>query len=79
MSYTEENLERARQLVQEDGNIYGAARRCGVPENTLRDRATAKVRWETKKSRPPPLLGVEGEMLLVDHLKQMCSYGNGLV
>ncbi len=75
--YSNENTETAKKLIEKGTNILKASRQTGVPETTLRDRVSGRIGWSISKSGPQPLLGVDGEKLLVETLTTNCLYGYG--
>ncbi|XP_046582152.1 uncharacterized protein LOC124289604 [Haliotis rubra] len=71
-------MTRAYLAVVEDNMpVKTAARKFSVPETTLRDRARGRIHPETLKSGTEPILSLEEESRLVEHLKFMSSVGYG--
>ena len=59
-------------------HVYqGAANKFGLPEATLRNRVSGKIGVEVIKSGREPLLNLEEENCLVQHIKVMASCGYG--
>ena len=58
-------------------SIRKAVIKYGVPEQMLRDRCKRKIGPETVKSGPQPVLSMEQEAALVEHIQSMASVGYG--
>jgi hypothetical protein len=58
-------------------SVAQAARRYSVPEQTLRDRILGHISAEAFKSGPQPVLDLEHEARLVQHIKQIAAVGYG--
>jgi hypothetical protein len=54
-----------------------AARQFSVPRQTLKDRTIGQINADCVATRRVPVLSMEEEAKLVDHLKIMASYGYG--
>lgn len=69
-------MESAVKSVLEEGlTVYAAAKRAGVPQQTLRDRINGRVDWTqlTKNTT----FSREEEQQLVDHIKTVAAVGYG--
>ncbi|XP_041376339.1 uncharacterized protein LOC121388791 isoform X2 [Gigantopelta aegis] len=77
-SYSTNTLTEAYFAVK-DGKITvkGASRQFGIPEQTLRDRALGKIDIDCVSSGCLPVLTLDEEAKIVEHLKRMASYGYG--
>ena len=76
-SYSQASLDRAYNLVHEDGySVYKSSRMCGVPEQTLRDRVKGKVSVQTIAGKEPIFTSDE-EQELVNHILHMNRLGYG--
>jgi len=58
-------------------SVRKAARQFVMPRQTLRDRTTGKIDADCVTTGRVPVLSMEEEAKLVDHLKIMASYGYG--
>ena len=64
-SYTQQHLTNAYNAVFEERiPVERAAKRFGVPTNTLKDRVKRKMNIDTVKSGPSSLFSLEQEALL---------------
>ena len=71
-------MTKAYYSVTDSGmSIRGAANKFGLPEATLRNRVSGKIGVEVIKSGREPLLNLEEENCLVQHIKVMASCGYG--
>lgn len=77
-NYDPTSLQKAFKEWQ-DGklSVYKAAKLYGVPEQTLRDRATGVIKPTVNRSGPASLLSAEEEQDLCDHVKKMALFGYG--
>ena len=77
--YGPEQISRAYEMWKNEGvSVYKAAKTCGIPVGTLRDRTTRGHCNPYKyKSGPSPLLSSTEEAALVAHVKDIavCGYG----
>ena len=64
-------------VFEEKIPVERAAKRFGVPTNTLKDRVSGKINVDTIKSGPSPLFSMEQEALLCNHLTTMAEIGYG--
>ena len=77
-TYTQQDLTDAYNAVfEEKYPVERAAKRFGVPTNTLKDRVSGKINVDTIKSGPSPLFSLEQEVLLCNHLTTMAEIGYG--
>ena len=71
-------LREAYRLVKEEGmSVRGAAKRCGVPRRTLRDKVTGRFAMDAKRGRRK-VFTPEEEMRIVRHVVTMGDWGYGL-
>lgn len=73
-AYTHEDLLRALEAVKNGERVNMASKRFGIPQSTL----DAKVRGKNpiaRKMGPQPILGLEGEELLVNWIKALAVRG----
>ena len=71
-------MTKAYYSVTDNGMSFrGAANKFGLPEATLRNRVSGKIGVEVIKSGREPLLNLEEENCLVQHIKVMASCGYG--
>ena len=66
-----------KAVFEEKIPVERAAKRFGVPINTLKDRVRGRVSVDTVKSGPSPLFSLEQETLLCNHLSTMAEIGYG--
>ena len=78
-NYGPEQMKRAYQMWKEDGvSVYKAAKTCGIPVGTLRDRTTlGRCDPNRHKSGRSPLLSSNEEAAFVAHVKQVAACGYG--
>ena len=62
--YTQEDVERARKLIDEGSSIRQASISTGVPTSTLQDKVNGKYRPGKKAGRDPYLSETEEEALV---------------
>ena len=71
-------MTNAYNMVREKGvSVYSAAKRHGIPLTTLRDRIDNRVSIDVTKSGPGPVLSLEEEAQLCNHLKELAAVGYG--
>ncbi|XP_038069658.1 uncharacterized protein LOC119738774 [Patiria miniata] len=79
-SYSSTSMALAYRAIKEEGeSVRGAARKFGLPESTIRSRLSKNMGPEGARSGPDPVLSLDEETHLVEHLKRMvdCGYGLG--
>ena len=78
-NYVTALFARAYEDVKERGmSVYRAARECGIPESTLRDRHLGIQSVDSLPSHgSAPLLSRKEEKSLVDHIEYMSHIGYG--
>ncbi|KAJ8299918.1 hypothetical protein KUTeg_021437 [Tegillarca granosa] len=78
LNYDAVDVTKALVMVNEKGvSVERAARSCGVPVTTLKDRVRGRVGIDVIKSRPDPLFSLEEESQLFDHINTMAEIGYG--
>ncbi|KAJ8303360.1 LOW QUALITY PROTEIN: hypothetical protein KUTeg_019756 [Tegillarca granosa] len=78
LNYNAEDITKALVMVNEKGvSVERAARSCGVPVTTLKDRVRGRVGIDVIKSGPDPLFSLEEESQLFDHISTMAEIGYG--
>lgn len=70
-------MTNAYEMTKRGVSVYKASRLCGVPESTLRDRTRQNVSIDCTRSGPGPVLGMEEEAKLCQHLKDLAAVGYG--
>ena len=65
------------EVKKHNMSVRKAARQFAIPRQTLRDRTTGKIDADCVTTGRVPVLSMEEEAKLVDHLKIMASYGYG--
>ncbi|KAL4227932.1 hypothetical protein ACF0H5_013371 [Mactra antiquata] len=76
--YSAKNLDLAYKAVIEKGlPVYRAARKHGVPGQTLRDRVKGIVDHENAKQGGHTFFSQKEELIIVEHVKTMAELGYG--
>ncbi|KAJ8303666.1 hypothetical protein KUTeg_018776 [Tegillarca granosa] len=76
--YSHNQLADAYNAVTANGvSVYTASRRFGIPEQTLRDRVKGFIEVDCVNSGRSPVLSLEEEAKLVNHLVEMAKLGYG--
>lgn len=71
-------MSKAYLLVKDKGvSVESAARKCGVPVTTLKDRVRGRINIETIKSGPSPLFSLDEELNFFNHINIMAEIGYG--
>ena len=65
------------EVKKHNMSVRKAARQFAIPRQTLRNRTTGKIDADCVATGRVPVLSMEEEAKLVDHLKIMASYGYG--
>ena len=77
-TYSHTSLTNAYLGVQDNGlSVRRASKECNVPITTIRDRVLDKIDAECISSGRPPLLSLDDEAKIVNHLKLVATYGYG--
>ncbi|KAJ8304314.1 hypothetical protein KUTeg_017897 [Tegillarca granosa] len=78
LNYDAVDITKALVMVNEKGvSVERAARSCGVPVTTLKDRVRGRVGIDVLKSGPDPLFSLEEESQLFDNISTMTEIGYG--
>ncbi|KAJ8297689.1 hypothetical protein KUTeg_024220, partial [Tegillarca granosa] len=76
--YSHNQLADAYNAVTANGvSVYTASRRFGIPEQTLRDRVKGFIDVDSVNSGRSPVLSLDEEAKLVNHLVEMAKLGYG--
>ncbi|KAJ8309735.1 hypothetical protein KUTeg_011600 [Tegillarca granosa] len=77
-NYNINDMSKAYLLVKDKGvSVESAARKCGVPVTTLKDRVRGRINIETIKSGPSPLFSLDEELNFFNHINIMAEIGYG--
>ena len=77
-TYSHTSLTNAYLGVKNNGlSVRLASKQFNVPITTLRDRVLGKIDAECISSGRPPLLSLDDEAKIVNHLKIVATYGYG--
>ena len=64
-------------MWQKGTSVYSAAKKTGIPIQTLRDRVLGYIFATVTTSGPCCILGKENENNLAEHVKKMSKFGYG--
>ena len=73
--YNLNSIKLPLDLVAKGETVYKAAKRCNIPDQTLRDRVSGRISSDTVKSGARPMFTMAQEDAFAEHIKFMSDVG----